>query len=173
MARWEKYTGNTNTPRGLDRGRGALEVVSVLPDRDSISTGQQNIPVNVTILNGSPTNTIRIDSVSLSISRGTYSSLFVLPGFNLGPTDNAVFTVNVDVLSSSVSGVATIDASVYGVDLDDNLNDILDVGADLTASWLVQQAVDISITDNTPIQVSTNQAFVTELTVVNSGGPCV
>jgi hypothetical protein len=148
-------------------GTGALEVLSVLPDRDSVSTGQQNVPVLVTIRNGGATSA-RVDSIALSISRGSYDSLYVLPAAILTSGQSAQYTINADVLSSSVSGVATLDASVYGVDLD-NSQAISDANSDSTASWLVQQAVSISITENTPTQVSTNQIFIPKVTVVNSG----
>ncbi|KAA3615015.1 MAG: hypothetical protein D8M58_11225 [Calditrichaeota bacterium] len=149
-------------------GTGELSVLSVLPDRDSVSTGQQNVPVTVTVQNGGDTN-VRIDSLALSVSRGSYDSLYVLPGDVLIPSESAQYIINVDVAASSISGVATLDASVLGVDLGNGSVQISDANSDSTASWLVQQAVDIAISDNSPVQVSTDQPFVTKLTVVNSG----
>ncbi|MCP4001500.1 MAG: hypothetical protein GY727_11380, partial [Gammaproteobacteria bacterium] len=97
-------------------GTEGLVVVSVSPDRDSVSTGQQDVPVTVKIRNGAATDA-RIDSISLSISRGSYDSLYILPAAVLASGQTAQYIINVDVLSSSVSGVATLDAGVYGWDL--------------------------------------------------------
>ena len=40
------------------------------------------------------------------------------------------------------------------------------INSDTPGSWLIQQSANNAITDNTPTQVSTNQDFVTTLTVV-------
>ncbi len=150
-------------------GTGALEVVSVVASRDSVSTGDQNIPVQVNIKNGG-TNPVQIDTVRLSINGGSYAaaSLVIYPNDVLQPSTSKVYTLNVDVLSTSSSGVATLNARVEGVDRN-TAQTVSDPAATTTDSWLVQQAFNASITDNTPTQVSTNQSINTVLTLTNSG----
>ncbi len=150
-------------------GTGALDVVSVVSGFDSISTGQQNIPVQVNISNGGD-NPVMVDSIRLAISKGSYadSSLVIYPNALLSPASSATYTLNVDVLSASATGVATLNARVEGTD-QNTATAISDPSATTTDSWLVQSAADINITDNSPLVVSTNQDFSTLLTVVNNG----
>ncbi|HED11594.1 MAG TPA: hypothetical protein ENJ10_12960, partial [Caldithrix abyssi] len=150
-------------------GTGALEVVSVTASRDSVSTGDQNIPVQVNIKNGGA-NPVQVDTVRLNISGGSYAdtSLVIYPNDLLQPSTSKVYTLNVDVLSSSSSGVATLNARVEGVD-QNTAQAVSDPAATTTDSWLVQQAFNATITDNTPTQVSTNQSITSLVTLVNSG----
>ncbi|RMH63466.1 MAG: hypothetical protein D6677_07120 [Calditrichaeota bacterium] len=150
-------------------GTGALEVVSVTASRDSVSSGDQNIPVQVNIRNGGA-NPVQVDTVRLSINGGSYadSSLVIYPNEILQASTSKVYTLYVDVLATSSSGVATLNARVEGVD-QNTAQQISDASAATTDSWLVQQAFNATLTDNTPTQVSTGQTIASVVTVVNSG----
>jgi len=148
-------------------GSGNLTVLDVTAPRDSVSTGHTDVPVVVSVNNGGE-NPVRIDSLKLNISRGSYDSLAIYPGVVISPSETRDFTVFVDVSPTSSSGVATINAAVFGED-QNTLEVISDGDAENTDSWLLQKAVDVTITDNAPVLVSTGQTFATTLTVRNNG----
>lgn len=160
---------NNNLSQWNVLGIGDISILSVDAIRDSVSTGHSNIPVLVTVRNGGPTQ-VRIDSVLLAFSRGTYTNTFIAPasGNVLAPSTQDTFQVNVGIAAGSASGVSTINANVRGWDLDKG-QPINKNGASSGDSWLIQKAVNLFITNNSPTVVSTNQPLSHQLIVKNSG----
>ncbi len=150
-------------------GTGGLSIISVASPRDSVSTGHQNIPVDVLVQNGGE-NPVRVDSLRLSISRGSFdpASLVIYPAVQINPSSQASFRLFVDILPTSATGVATLNARADGQDVN-TLELISDPDAESGDSWLIQRAVAISATDNSPGQISSGQNIAPQATVSNSG----
>ncbi|MEJ2054227.1 MAG: Ig-like domain-containing protein, partial [Calditrichaceae bacterium] len=148
---------------------GVITISSVQSAFDSVSTGQQNIPVTVRIHNPGQT-AVRIDSVRLRPSRGFYipSSLYTLSNKVLNAAESDTFNLFISLQENSVTGTATLDASAYGVRVSD-LSLVEDTDADTTDSWLIQRHVEIYASDNQPTQISANQGITPTVTIDNDG----
>jgi len=149
-------------------GSGGINILSVSTDFDSVSTGQDSVLVTARVEN-SGTNAVVIDSLQLSMTQGTYidSTLYLTPGSVLASGTRGNFDFYVSVDSSSATGIETINASVFATDSVTGL--VSDLSADTTASWLIQNAVDITITSVTPLQASIGQVIAPEIDLGNSG----
>ncbi len=141
------------------QGTGGISVLSAISSRDSVSTGQDSVLVRVRIAN-SGSNAVIVDSLSLSMIRGTYntSTLIQTPGTGLNPASTATFDFLVELLASSSTGIETINAAVFGRD---SFSDgpVSDLTADTTDTWLIQRAANIIVNTVTPTQVSIGQTI--------------
>jgi hypothetical protein len=148
---------------------GRITITSVQSDFDSVSTGQENIPVVVRIRNDGQT-TVRVDSIQLKISRGFYvpSTLYTLSSKTLNAAQADTFNLSVSIDPASVTGSAVVNASAYGVIVGD-LTPVQDLEADTTHSWLIQRAVEILASNNQPTQISEAQDISPTVTVSNDG----
>ena len=148
---------------------GALRLLSVQSRNDSVSTGQNNVPVLVRLQN-SGHYTVRVDSIRLNLPPENYEagSLLRLPNRILQEAQSDTFWFYVDVKNNASSGTDALNAKAYGVNTFDG-SMLSDLDADTTDSWLVQQAVAITVLDNQPVQISSGQNFRPAALVRNNG----
>jgi hypothetical protein len=104
------------------------------------------------------------------MTRGSYipSSLIVTPGTSLNPASRAVYDFLVALTPSSETGVASINASVFGHDSFTSAS-VSDLSADTTDTWLIQRAASILITGVNPTQVSIGQTIQPVVQIRNTG----
>jgi len=148
---------------------GAVTVLSVTGMYDSVSTGQDSIPVQVRVENSGHYD-IRVDSLRLNLQAQNYvaSTLFRSVSRTLQPAQRDTFMFSVSVRTDAVSGTQSLNASAYATNLYDQ-SVVSDLAADTTDSWLVQQAVAVVVTDNQPVRISSGQNVSPTALVRNDG----
>jgi hypothetical protein len=149
-------------------GSGGISLLSVSTTFDTVSTGQDSILVTTRVEN-SGTNSVTIDSLRLTMNRGLYidSTLNLTPGSVLASGSRGEFDFYVSVDSNSATGIATINAAVFGTDT--VTGPVSDLSADTTASWLIQRRVTIAIASATPTAASIGQVITPSIDLSNSG----
>ena len=147
---------------------GGITLLSVSTLFDTVSTGQDSILVTARVKN-SGANSVVIDSLRLVMTRGTYidSTLFLKPESVLASGMSGNFNFYVSVDSNSVTGTATINASVFATD--SVTGSVNDFSADTTASWLIQSRVNIVLTSISPLQASIGQNVAATVNLNKSG----
>ncbi|MBN2709356.1 MAG: Ig-like domain-containing protein [Calditrichaceae bacterium] len=150
-------------------GNGSLQIYSVGSEFNQVSTGQTGIPVTVRVRNNG-TNPVRINTVQLSITPNQYIAATLVNNNlkTLLPAQADTFMFNVSVNESALSGPASLNAQISGLDLYTGLT-LTDNSADTTDSWFVQQNAVVSIVSVSPDTVSAGQGFSPVLSIRNEG----
>jgi len=152
-----------------------LTVQAVTATPTTVSRGQNDVTVNVTLRNnfGSSTSAIaNIDSVRLVLRSGAtpVTSQYTITPIAGNPTTiaggaEATFSFAVDVPIAATLGVITLDARAYGKDAN-SLTQISDAnGATTTDSWTVIDAGAFNIISLTPSQINVTVGMTKTWTV--------
>jgi len=121
-------------------------------------------------INNNGANSVLIDSLRLTFTRGSYTgidTIYTVPP--VVPTGtNFIDTLYVNIENTSPTGIAILNANVF---TRDSLTDepIDDLSSDDTDVWLIQEDVNILITNVTPTQVSQGQVFQPQINLQNTG----
>jgi hypothetical protein len=162
-----------NTSAYLDTwqvlGVGGLNLLSVQSAYDSVSTGQDSIPVIVRVENAG-SNPVIVDSLRLRMKKGNYvtGTLSLRPGTTLGSSSSAQFNFSVSAQPSSPTGIEVLNASVYGRDISSGAQ-VSDTSAEQTDTWLIMSAVSVASNSISPTQISPNQLVSPSVQIRNNG----